>query len=80
MTQQQILEALRTEYGSIAECARQLGVGRNSIYESANGSGSHKIRVAIATMLNKKPSDLWPALSIQKRLHRNKDDKAYLQQ
>jgi hypothetical protein len=54
-----ILEQLNAKKIKVSVIANELKVTRGAVYNSINGLGSRDIRIVIATILNKKPSELW---------------------
>lgn len=50
---------LKTNNLRVEAVARDLKVNRSAVYQSLRGAGSRKIRVHIAQLLNKRPSELW---------------------
>lgn len=54
-----VLDCLEANDIAVAGLAKELRVSRQAVYHSINGEGSRRIRVKIAHLLNKKPSELW---------------------
>ena len=68
-----IMEKIRDKYGTISAFARHNKVRREVVYQSLEGHGSRAMRLAIAELMQSKPSHLWNDGS----LARLKDDKDY---
>jgi lambda repressor-like predicted transcriptional regulator len=55
-----IAQQLRDKTGEpITKLAKKLQISRKAIYDAFDGAGSRSTRVAIAAMLETKPSTLW---------------------
>jgi len=54
-----IYQALEAQGKTVIEIAHDIGVSRGAVYQSINGYGSRSIRVKLALMAKKKPSELW---------------------
>jgi hypothetical protein len=54
-----ILEQLKAQNITVKHIYTALKVTRGAVYNSINGLGSRDIRIVIAHLLNKKPSELW---------------------
>lgn len=55
-----IAQQLRDKTGeTITKLAKKLQVSRKTIYDAFDGAGSRSMRVAIAAVLETKPSTLW---------------------
>lgn len=54
-----ILELLNEKKQGVNVLCKHFNVTRSTIYQSISGYGSRQIRVEIALLLNKKPSELW---------------------
>jgi len=55
-----IAQQLRDKTGEpITKLAKKLQVSRKTIYDAFDGAGSRSMRVAIAAVLETKPSTLW---------------------
>lgn len=54
-----ILEQLKANDIRVGRLAKKLNVTRSTIYQAIDGNGSRSIRVEIANIIGKKPSELW---------------------
>lgn len=54
-----ILEQLQANDIRVGQFAKSLNVTRNAIYQAVDGGGSRNHRVEIASVIGKKPSELW---------------------
>lgn len=72
-----VIDQIRKRTGkTLSMYARHLKVSRKTIYESAGGSGSRRIRLEIARTLEITPSLLWPDLPKRQRIF---DDVDYME-
>lgn len=60
MDKKTILREIRKQYASVSSFARSHDVRREAVYKAVNGEGARAVRVAIALLLDKTPSDIWP--------------------
>jgi len=54
-----ILEELRNKGVKVSQLAKQFKVTRSTVYQAMDGYGSRAVRIEIAIIINKKPSELW---------------------
>lgn len=55
-----IAQLLRQRGKTAGQLAREIGVNRSVVYQSMDGLGARRIRVAIAVLVGVRPSVLWP--------------------
>lgn len=55
-----IIKMLNDNGETVISLAKKLDVTRGAVYQAIDGTGSRRIRIAIAIKLNTKPTDLWP--------------------
>lgn len=54
-----IYQALKNQNKTVIELAQDLGVSRSAVYQSIDGGGSRVIRIELALLAERKPTELW---------------------